>query len=101
LPGGYLLVNATPVGMHPKEDESPLEPRDIARYQAVADLIYNPPQTLLLRHAATLGLPNTDGLAMLAAQAVAAQGIWQHRRFDETLERAVLRRLRALQEATP
>lgn len=101
LPGGHLLVNATPVGMHPHEDACPLPAEDIARYEAVADLIYNPPQTVLLRQAAALGLPNTDGLAMLVAQAVRAQQIWQQRSFDETMEREVLRRLRALREGKP
>lgn len=98
LPGGYLLVNATPVGMHPHEEGCPLPEKDIARYQAVADLIYNPPLTALLRHVAALGLAHANGEAMLVAQAVRAQEIWQRRPLGEDVERAVLQQLR---EARP
>src|SRR5215813_5002188 len=48
-----LLVNATPVGMHPALETSPLEgpiPAD-----AVFDMVYNPPITRLLESARDQG----------------------------------------------
>ncbi len=101
LPGGHLLVNATPVGMYPHGDACPLPEREIARYETVADLIYNPLETVLLRRAAALGLRCADGLVMLVAQAVRAQEIWQGKSFGANLIRPVHARLRALREARP
>jgi shikimate dehydrogenase len=39
-------------------------------------MIYNPPQTPLLQAAATLGLPQANGLAMLVHQGAKALEIW-------------------------
>jgi shikimate dehydrogenase len=64
-----LIVNTTPIGMH--DDESPLDdarPRDDAR---VYDVVYRSRPTRLQRQARDWGLPLTDGLAHLEAQAVA------------------------------
>jgi 3-dehydroquinate dehydratase/shikimate dehydrogenase len=71
-----LLVNCTPVGMHPHVDQSPL-PRaalDLARAgvlsgRYVYDLVYNPPTTRLLRDAAAAGCVAIGGLDMLVGQA--------------------------------
>lgn len=67
-----VLVNATPVGMYPDIDSSPL-PSDFAfsdfNIQLVYDLVYNPSPTLLMRQAASQGLKAVDGLAMLHRQA--------------------------------
>ena len=61
-----LLVNTTPVGMHPHGNESPW-PVDIPlpKHAAVYDLVYNPRETLLVRHARENRLPATTGLGML------------------------------------
>ena len=68
-----LIVNATPVGMYPDVDRSPLELNDfqfsISNSQFVYDLIYNPSPTRLLREAAALGAQTKDGLEMLHRQA--------------------------------
>ncbi|MBR1765792.1 MAG: hypothetical protein IJ745_01960, partial [Bacteroidales bacterium] len=65
-----ILVNATPVGMHPDADAAPV---DLAAMslppRLVYDLVYNPSPTILMRHAAALGIPAVDGLAMLHLQA--------------------------------
>lgn len=63
-----LLVNCTPIGMHPRLDQTPIPPSGIAR-GVVYDLVYNPPVTRLLRDAATAGCDTIGGLDMLVAQA--------------------------------
>ncbi|MCC7417532.1 MAG: shikimate dehydrogenase [Acidobacteria bacterium] len=63
-----LLVNCTPVGMHPKGDETPLPAADLTG-ACVYDLIYNPPLTRLLREARQAGCQVVGGLEMLVAQA--------------------------------
>ena len=48
----------------------------ISKFDAAADLIYNPRETEFLRLARRAGKPAVNGLTMLVAQAVAAQEIW-------------------------
>lgn len=79
LPPTDILVNATPVGMYPRQENTPLEQVQLSRFGSVVDLIYNPLQTRLLREADALGIKTVNGLSMLAAQAVAAEEIWQGR----------------------
>ena len=71
-----VLINTTPVGMHPHTDACPVSPDVIKKCAAVVDLIYNPQQTQLLRYAAQFGKRWANGLLMLSAQAVKAQEIW-------------------------
>lgn len=67
-----LLVNATPVGMYPNADRSPVEerlwPAD-CRHLTAYDLVYNPSPTLFMRQAAARSAQTCDGLAMLHRQA--------------------------------
>ena len=52
-PGSWdLLVNATPVGMHPHEGADAF-PEAAFTGRTVYDMVYNPPQTRLLRDAAS------------------------------------------------
>jgi shikimate dehydrogenase len=72
-----LLVHATPVGMWPQVDESvwPAEV-PVPAHLTVLDLVYNPPQTCLLRQAGGAGARTIDGLGMLLYQGAAAFEIW-------------------------
>ncbi len=72
-----LLVNCTPLGMHPNEDTTPW-PQGLALppLAAVYDLVYNPRETKLVRAACAAGLPAAGGLGMLLAQAALAFKIW-------------------------
>jgi 3-dehydroquinate dehydratase / shikimate dehydrogenase len=63
-----LLVNCTPVGMHPNTNETPL-PAERLTGRYVYDLVYNPMATRLLRDAASVGCQTFGGLDMLVAQA--------------------------------
>ena len=79
LPEAGLVVNATPIGMHPWENASPLDEREIGlmRESAIAyDLIYTPRPTQFLRQASAAGLIAIDGLEMLVQQGAAALEIW-------------------------
>ncbi|MBW2172550.1 MAG: shikimate dehydrogenase, partial [Deltaproteobacteria bacterium] len=52
---GDCLVNTTPVGMYPEEHEMPVPTHILGTYKAVADVIYNPFKTKLLREAEAAG----------------------------------------------
>ena len=101
-----LIVNATPVGMYPDIDSTPLaafsgqlsvgsslsgsSPKleegdpSAARVEEcvspfpvlVYDLVYNPSPTLLMRQAAALGAHTKDGLEMLHLQAELSWHLW-------------------------
>lgn len=64
-----LVVNCTPIGMHPNVDESPLEARWFGPRTVVFDTIYNPEQTLLVKHAREAGSQVITGVDMFVAQA--------------------------------
>ncbi len=64
-----ILVNATPVGMYPKNGVSPVSLDVFPRLEAVFDMIYNPARTALLLEAERLGIPHRNGLLMLVSQA--------------------------------
>lgn len=64
-----VIVNATPVGMYPDVDASPIDLDMFCCLEGVLDLIYNPARTELLLQAQKRGLIAENGLWMLVAQA--------------------------------
>ncbi len=78
-----LLVNATPVGMYPDVDASPVEDLSVfPKLEAVLDLIYNPPKTKLLADADKRGIRTVNGLRMLVVQAAVASELWGCSAYD-------------------
>jgi shikimate dehydrogenase len=69
-----LVVNATSVGMG--SDEAPFDLALLRSTQVVADLVYHPIETALLRAARRCGATAVDGLGMLVHQAVLQQQLW-------------------------
>lgn len=67
-----MIVNTTPVGMYPDNGECLVDLSEFPACGGVIDVIYNPFQTALLAQAQDLGLPYSNGLPMLVAQATAA-----------------------------
>lgn len=90
-----LLCNATPVGMFPHPEEMPVAPALLARCAAVFDAVYNPHPTRLLQAAAANGAAVCDGLAMLVAQAAAAQRLWCGYAFTDTQLTQICREMAA------
>lgn len=75
LPAGALVINATSAGLR-ADDPVPIDLQRLPRPASVCDMIYNPPQTPLLRAAALLGLPHANGLSMLVHQGAKALEHW-------------------------
>ncbi len=77
IEGSYdILVNATPVGMYPKVDESVIDENILKDVDTVIDLIYNPRVTKLMRLARICGCKAYNGYDMLIWQAIGAQNVW-------------------------
>lgn len=94
-PGSFdLLINATPVGMFPNMEVSPVEPLFLSRVRAVFDCVYNPAETLLIRQARAAGCKVCGGMKMLVWQAAAAQEIWFNKRFKEEQIEHVIKKIK-------
>jgi 3-dehydroquinate dehydratase/shikimate dehydrogenase len=93
------IVNATPVGMYPHANESPLEPREV-NCRLVMDLIYRPIKTRLLQLAERRGIETISGVEMFLTQGAAQFEIWTGTRAPEAAMRgAVLGALRREERA--
>ena len=89
------VLNATPIGMFPREAISPFEAREL-NCRIVMDLIYRPERTRLLELARRKGLATLSGVEMFLAQGIAQWELWMKRRAPQAAMRsAVLARLRA------
>jgi 3-dehydroquinate dehydratase/shikimate dehydrogenase len=64
-----LVVNCTPIGMHPDIDESPLHPSFLRPGLIVFDTVYSPEQTLLIKEARERGCYIITGVEMFLRQA--------------------------------
>jgi 3-dehydroquinate dehydratase/shikimate dehydrogenase len=96
-----LLINATPVGTAPAVEETPLPGYTFAG-ELVYDLVYNPPQTRLLRDAARSGCRTIGGLEMLIAQAMQQFEWWTgHRPSPHVMRDAALNALDAAAASRP
>lgn len=72
-----LIVNTTPLGMHPNTGDCPALPFDgIDDAHFCVDLIYNPEKTIFLQRAAERGAVTLNGLTMLKLQAEKAYEIF-------------------------
>ena len=88
-----IVINCTPIGMHPNIDASPLDgiPPCV---EVVFDTIYNPVGTRLLAAAGAAGARTVSGLDMFVNQAVAQFEIWTGARAPRAVMRdVVVRRL--------
>lgn len=78
-----IIINATPVGMYPKNGVSPINLDDFKACKGVVDLIYNPNKTKLVLDAMAKSIPAAGGLSMLVAQAKVASELFQNKKIDE------------------
>lgn len=71
-----VIVNCTPLGMHPDVDRCVVDEETLSRFTTAVDLIYSPPETLFLKRAASLGLRTMNGLWMLIFQGIRSFVVW-------------------------
>ena len=72
-----VIVNATPLGMHPKTDDCPDIPyHHLTPNHILYDLIYNPNETLFMKKGEEFGAVVKNGLEMLLLQAFTSWEIW-------------------------
>lgn len=78
-----VIVNATPVGMKPNQDDMPIDLDRFTNLEGVVDIIANPIRTRLLFEAYEKGLKTCGGFEMLVRQAFVADEFFFDHKFDE------------------
>lgn len=87
-----LLINATPLGLFPDVASRPDADWTQARRDLlVADAVFNPAETRLLREAKQAGFRTLDGLSMLAYQGVIGFELWTGAKAPEAIMKEALR----------
>ena len=78
-----IIINSTPLGMHPHEDKNPCDFMDIISSRTVCcDLIYNPSKTVFLKEAEKKGAKIINGLGMLIMQGILAFELFNDIKID-------------------
>ena len=77
LPAGTdIVINATSIGLYDADARLALNLDSLKPNMVVADVVFSPPQTRLLRDAAARGCRTLDGLGMLVNQGVIGVQYW-------------------------
>lgn len=71
-----VIINTTPCGMYPNNNECPIDVMQFNSLDGVIDVVYNPLSTNLVLNARAKGIKAQGGLYMLIAQAVKAYEIF-------------------------
>jgi len=87
-----MVINCTPIGMHPSVDETPFDRRHLKPSMLVLDAVYNPENTLLLKEARRQGCRVVSGVEMFVRQASLQFRLFTGRDAPTDLMRDVLKR---------
>lgn len=93
-----VLVNATPVGMYPNVEASPVDLEAFPKLEGVLDVVYNPARTKILLDAEKRGLVAMNGLYMLVGQAKEASEWFAQTTLDDGLIEDIYAQLRRQME---
>jgi shikimate 5-dehydrogenase len=80
--GADVVINATTLGMVPRDGETPIPKKLLKEGMMVMDIVYQPVQTRLLREAKQNGCLTVNGLEMFIRQGVAQLEIWTGRSLE-------------------
>ena len=87
-----VLINCTPVGMHPNVNESPFQDQWLDDNTLVFDTVYNPENTLLIKQARERGCPTVSGIEMFIRQAALQYELFTNQMAPLDVMRETLRR---------
>ena len=89
-----VIVNCTPIGMHPNVDESPYDAKQLKPTMLIFDTVYNPENTLFVKQGREAGCAVITGAEMFIRQAAMQYQLFHDREpptgvMKETLRRAI------------
>lgn len=80
LANADILIDTTPIGMHPNYDDEPIaRAENMHEDLVVFDVVYNPNETVLLKEAIKAGAKPVYGIKMLLYQGTESFKIWTGR----------------------
>ena len=88
--GADVVINATSIGLYDPEARLGIDLDSLRPDMIVADVVFNPPRTRLLRDAEARGCTVLDGLGMLVNQGVIGVEYWTGVRPDAAVMRRAL-----------
>lgn len=89
-----IVVNTTPIGMHPNYNEIPLDLRRLNEGTVLSDIIYNPLKTKWLKLGEQKGAIIDNGLSMFVHQGALAFEIWTGRKPNvDLMKETVIKQL--------
>ncbi len=90
-----ILINCSPIGMHPKIAETPFPKEFLKAGTIVFDAVYNPLETRLFKEAAEVGCRTIRGVDLFINQAVGQFELWTGEKAPrEVMAKVVLEKLR-------
>jgi 3-dehydroquinate dehydratase/shikimate dehydrogenase len=88
-----IVINCTPVGMHPNVDDTPVPPATFSRPEMLAfDTVYHPENTMFLKLARERGSKTVSGAEMFIRQAAAQFRLYTGQDAPIDLMREILSR---------
>ncbi|MBR5739975.1 MAG: chorismate synthase [Firmicutes bacterium] len=99
-PNAQILVNATPVGMYPDTENSPVNPGAFPRLEWAVDVIYNPLRTSMLCQAKRSLIDVVPGLDMFVYQGIYSAMLFTTLNFEDRdgMEDRIARKIRRWKE---
>lgn len=85
-----ILINATPVGMYPKVNQSPILMEHLHNRLNVFDLVYNPIETQFIKDAKAIGCKTLGGVDMLVNQGALSFEWWTNKKPNLKLMKNVV-----------
>ncbi len=90
-----IIINATPLGMPPYQNISPVPKEVFSKKQIVMDVIYSPLKTKMLKEAEKKGAKIVSGIEMFLEQGVAQFEYYTKRKAPiKAIQRALIRHLK-------
>ena len=85
-----ILINATPLGMTPNVETTPVKSESLHKDMIVMDIVYNPLKTKLLKEAESKGCTTVDGVSMFIYQGAFQFELWTGQQAPVDLMRTVV-----------
>lgn len=87
-----MVINCTPIGMHPHVNETPFEGKYLRRSTIVFDTVYNPERTLLIKQARDLNAAVVTGVDMFVRQAALQFKLFTEQEAPEEVMREAIKK---------
>lgn len=89
---GDIVINCTPLGMHPNVDDTPFSKAYLKPSMIVFDTVYNPESTLLIKEARDHGCTVITGVDMFVGQAELQYYLFTGSKPPKSIMRETLKR---------